>query len=71
MSHWKAGPEAPRVPFCWQCDARLYGRVHARVKTADGAEHDVHKACVDAIEEPFEMVYESSTARETPGGTRP
>lgn len=42
---WKAGPEKPRTPFCWNCSRRFHGRVFARVLRY-GEEHDVHKNCV-------------------------
>lgn len=46
VSGWKAGPEKPRMRFCWDCSRRLHGRVHAVILGEDGMEHDVHKTCV-------------------------
>lgn len=61
MSGWKAGPEVPRTRFCWACSRRLHGRVHMRVRTPDGAEHDIHKSCQGRVGS-HTLVYESTTA---------
>lgn len=62
MSQWKAGPEKPRTPFCWACGRRFHGRVHARIRSADGAEHDVHKDCVQRCDG-AEVIGGSSTVK--------
>lgn len=56
---WKAGPERPRTSFCWECSRQLHGRVFARIVGGDGAEHDVHKACVGGRD----IVMQSTTVR--------
>lgn len=43
---WRAGPEKPRLSWCWECGRKLYGRVHATIIGEDGADHVVHKTCV-------------------------
>lgn len=47
MGSWKADDKRPKTRFCWDCSRQLHGRVHARVVGEDGAEHDVHKTCVN------------------------
>ena len=59
MPRWKAGPERPKLPWCWECSRRLYGRVFAYVMGDDGYTHVVHKACAKGRE----VIAESTTVR--------
>lgn len=68
---WKAGPEKPRMKFCWECGRPFHGRVHASIRLGgDGIGVDVHKACLAKLKNAGHhvvVVYESSTAK--PGAT--